>query len=333
MATIPLEDPTKCPNAQAWDSITFADWQAANIKSKEVVSLLNFLLWTIFTVTAEQISYLWWLYYLRQGHGYTVLSDIRGGAQQDKVVGGLQQVCETLVRQIGEDRVLLRHPVKEIAQHGPGAATVVCPQGSFDARYVIVTAPPSVCADIAFSPALPLERAELHQKYTAGAVIKVYVIYATHWWREKGWSGEMLSDEEPVTLYYDATTEKLPAFIGFIPAHHAIKWGQASSDELKAAIVAQLVREFGSDAANPQEIMLRPWMADDVWCKGAYAGSMGKHVLSKYGHILRTPFKNVHWAGTELALDWCGYFEGAVESGERAAKEVHQRLLSLSSKL
>jgi monoamine oxidase len=54
-----------------------------------------------------------------------------------------------------------------------------------------------------------------------GTVIKVYVCYKTWWWRQKGHSGEMLSDEEPVTLYYDATTEKLPALIGFIPAHLA----------------------------------------------------------------------------------------------------------------
>jgi monoamine oxidase len=30
----------------------------------------------------------------------------------------------------------------------------------------------------------------------------------------------------------------------------------------------------------------------------------------------------VHWAGTETSDYWAGYMDGAVRSGERAAKEV-----------
>jgi hypothetical protein len=30
----------------------------------------------------------------------------------------------------------------------------------------------------------------------------------------------------------------------------------------------------------------------------------------------------VHWAGTETAVRWNGYMDGAVESGQRAADEV-----------
>lgn len=153
----------------------------------------------------------------------------------------------------------------------------------------------------------------------------MYVIYDNPcWWRKAGFSGEMLSDEEPVTLYYDATTttDKFSALIGFIPAHLALKWGSVPIDELKTAIVAQLVREYGEQAKAPRHIIVRPWLQDDVWCKGAYSGSMGPNVLSRVGHTLRTPNGRIHWAGTELAQDWCGYFEGAVESGQRAAKEV-----------
>lgn len=88
MMEIPIENPSACERAKEFDSITLKQWQEKHVKSKEVETLMNFLLWTIFTVTSEEVSYMWWLYYLRQGHGYSVLSDIRGGAQQDKVVGG-----------------------------------------------------------------------------------------------------------------------------------------------------------------------------------------------------------------------------------------------------
>jgi len=49
-------------------------------------------------------------------------------------------------------------------------------------------------------------------------------------------------------------------------------------------------------------------------------------LLSSCGNALRTPIACIHWAGTETAADWCGYMEGALQSGARAANEVLQLL-------
>lgn len=264
---------------------------------------------------------------------YHISSDIRGGAQQDKVPGGLQPFCEQLVKEIGSDRVKLRHPVTRVSQTANGVTCHTAKDGSFSAKYLIVTAPPSVCSSIKFEPDLPVERKQLHERYAAGEVIKIYVLYKTNWWRPKGLSGEMLSDEEPVTLYYDATCEKKHGFIGFIPAHLAKKWGSVPAEELKKAITAQLVREYGQDAAHPHEILIRPWLHDDIWCRGAYAGSMPTNTLSRYGSILRKPVGRIHWACTELARDWVGYYEGAVESGQSTAHEVISKFHPATAKL
>jgi monoamine oxidase len=45
-------------------------------------------------------------------------------------------------------------------------------------------------------------------------------------------------------------------------------------------------------------------------------------VLTKYGPWLRRSVDKVHFAGTETADYWLGYMDGAVRSGERAAREV-----------
>ena len=41
-----------------------------------------------------------------------------------------------------------------------------------------------------------------------------------------------------------------------------------------------------------------------------------------YGRALREPVGRVHWAGTETATRWMGYFDGAIQAGHRAAGEV-----------
>ena len=48
--------------------------------------------------------------------------------------------------------------------------------------------------------------------------------------------------------------------------------------------------------------------------------------LLAYGTALREPVGRIHWAGTETSTYWNGYMDGAVRSGERAAREVLDEL-------
>lgn len=41
--------------------------------------------------------------------------------------------------------------------------------------------------------------------------------------------------------------------------------------------------------------------------------------------VLREPVGRLYFAGTETATEWSGYMEGAVQAGERAAREVRIR--------
>jgi monoamine oxidase len=45
-------------------------------------------------------------------------------------------------------------------------------------------------------------------------------------------------------------------------------------------------------------------------------------ITSDAGRTIREPFGNIHFVGTETALVWKGYMEGAVRSGMRGADEV-----------
>ena len=44
--------------------------------------------------------------------------------------------------------------------------------------------------------------------------------------------------------------------------------------------------------------------------------------MTRVGSALREPVGRIHFAGTETATRWMGYFDGAVEAGERAAAAV-----------
>jgi monoamine oxidase len=55
-------------------------------------------------------------------------------------------------------------------------------------------------------------------------------------------------------------------------------------------------------------------------------GLAGPGVYTAVGPALRKPVGRIHWAGTETSTYWNGYMDGAVRSGERAAREVLDKL-------
>ncbi|MFJ9575662.1 FAD-dependent oxidoreductase [Streptomyces sp. NPDC101191] len=56
--------------------------------------------------------------------------------------------------------------------------------------------------------------------------------------------------------------------------------------------------------------------------RGGYAALAPPGTTDGYFPMPAQPVGALHWAGTETASEHAGYVEGAIESGERAAREV-----------
>ena len=65
----------------------------------------------------------------------------------------------------------------------------------------------------------------------------------------------------------------------------------------------------------------KDWTAEP-YSRGCYAGVPTPGTWTAYGRALREPIGRIHWAGTETATRWMGYFDGAIQAGKRAAGEV-----------
>ena len=78
---------------------------------------------------------------------------------------------------------------------------------------------------------------------------------------------------------------------------------------------------FGPQAANPTSFHISDWQ-EEPWTRGCPVCFTAPGVLLDYGTAIREPAGLIHWAGTETSTFWNGYMDGAVRSGERAAREV-----------
>ena len=116
-----------------------------------------------------------------------------------------------------------------------------------------------------------------------------------------------------------------PGLVGFIEGAPAREWGARPAAQRRTAVLRDFARFFGSEAEAPTEYVDQDWAAER-WTGGCSAGVMPPGTLSQYGFALRAPVARLHWAGSETAVEWHGYMDGAIESGERAAREVLARL-------
>src|SRR5829696_5211652 len=106
MATkVPPEAPWRAPSAKRWDSETFATWMRRNARTKVARDILRLAIIGVWAAEPEDVSLLHVLFYIRSAGTLEILTDIEGGAQQDRVVGGSQLISLRMAAELGEGAV------------------------------------------------------------------------------------------------------------------------------------------------------------------------------------------------------------------------------------
>ena len=121
----------------------------------------------------------------------------------------------------------------------------------------------------------------------------------------------------------DAGIGGLLAFVG---GDEARKYS-GKPHELEAAVLRQFSTFFngGKPIPNHFSIVSKEWSREE-WTRGCPVAIAAPGTVTEYTDHLTRPIGRIHWAGTETAIYWHGYMDGAVSSGERAAHEVKSRL-------
>jgi monoamine oxidase len=328
-ATVPTDTPWTAPNALEWDSMTVATWIAQTVGSGDGQKILNLAVEAILSVEPQDISMLYFLWYINTAGGIDPLVGNAGtGAAQDfRVQGGTQLISVKMAQQLGlGKRVLLNEPVRQINQGAKGA-TVVADGVTVDCQQVIVAIPPNLAGKIAYTPNVTAMRMQLTQRVPIGSLIKTIAVYDTPFWRAEGLNGQVTSDEGPVKAMFDASPASgTPGvLLGFIDGDDARALDDTPPAARQAAALKSYVNYFGEKAANPIQYLDQVW-AQEIYTGGCPVGVTPPGVLTEYGPAFRAPVGRIHWAGTETADVWAGYMDGGVQAGQRAAAEVQAEL-------
>ncbi len=323
MATeVPAEAPWNAPHAKEWDSQTVASWMQNNVKTAGTKYLLRVFLHGYFACEPSDLSFLHFLFYIKAGGGFHKL---HSAGIALRFIEGTQPISQKMAQQLG-DSVVLNMPVKEIDQTGKNIV-VTTENGRFQAKHVIVAMAPPLASRISYRPILPADRDQFTQRVPMGSTIKVHAVYPKAFWREKGMSGMAISEDDDVSLTVDNSSPSgKPGILGgFFEGQESRRWAGRSDEEIKKTALASFVKFFGQDAANPTAFYIADW-GNQPFARGCFTSVFPPGAWTGFPDSIRKPVGRIHWAGTETAIQWYAYMDGAVSSGKRAADEVIKEL-------
>uniref|UniRef100_A0A670YUE2 Amine oxidase n=1 Tax=Pseudonaja textilis TaxID=8673 RepID=A0A670YUE2_PSETE len=289
--------PFKGPFPPMWNPITYLDynnlWRTLDEMGKEIPNEAPWKAphaeeWD--KITMEQL-----------------LNKVSMLSTERKFIGGSGQISEKIMEYLGK-RVKLEKPVIYIDQTGGNIIVETLDHEKYEAQYVISAIPPVLSLKIHFNPPLPSMRNQMINRIPMGSVIKCIVYYKDTFWKKKDYCGSMIIEDEgaPIGLALDDTKPdgSVPAIIG------------------KTQICELYAKVLGTqEALHPVHYEEKNW-CEEQYSGGCYTAYFPPGVMTQYGRILREPVGRIFFAGTETASEWSGYMEGAVQAGERAAREV-----------
>lgn len=332
---IPEEAPWSCPHASDWDQMTFKEFIEQNCATNEIEQLGKLLIKAYLGAGVHEVSLLSVLWYIKQCKGTKRFFSGSNGGQERKFEGGSQQISERLAEYCGHSRVLTNKPVTLIKQCDGYVEVKTLDGSTYCSHYLVIAMSPAMMAKFHFEPPLPPAKNHLIQKFPMGCVIKTVVYYERPFWREMGYSGNLLIEDDdqdfPIETFDDTKSDgTVAAIVGFVLADKT-RMVDLSPEQRRDKICRCYAKVFGTTEAlksvHYEEIN---WMSE-AYSGGCYTGICPPGLLTMYGPVLRESVGRMFFAGTETATQWSGYMNGAVEAGERAAREVLHAMGKISA--
>lgn len=318
--SVNVEKPSATPNAASLDVQSVEEWKQINLDSPYLRNLFDQIIRTEYTIEPKDFSVLHLLYSLKGAGGFEGVLGLEHGNETLRVREGMQTVCTKLAEQLA-DALHLNCQVYDILHDAQGA-TIFAEGFSVRAGRVILAIPPNQVTRIDFEPVLPRRRTRLMQRFEMGSVIKCFALYNHPFWRNKPANpvdpDQLLFDDTIDATPYD---EQNPALVAFIGGDDAVLWSDKPFEIRRRAVLEDLALVFGEEALYPKLYFDHDWLTEP-FIGGGYQCYAPPGVMSAGFEEIRVPIGRIHWAGTETALHYYGYIEGAIEAGERAAKEV-----------
>lgn len=238
-----------------------------------------------------------------------------------RIAGGTERLIQELASHLTREEISLNQAVKEIDLQSDEIG-IETEAGRYVANKVVCCIPPALLvSDIQVLPGLP-EHFETIARNThtwMQEAIKAGVVYKKPFWKDRKISA-VFSNDGPVTEFHDHSDAANSRFAlcGFLHP----QYGNYGKKEREEKVIDQLERLFGKEAGEYMSYSEIVWQ-DERFTSGKRSARLQPHENNGnavYGEPLFAGRLII--SGAETSPVYGGYMEGAVYSGNQAARKI-----------
>jgi monoamine oxidase len=195
-------------------------------------------------------------------------------------------------------------------------------QQTISGERLVIAAPFTCVRKMEITPALSTEKMKAIATLGYGQILKASLQFRERFWLKQ--SGELRKSLQGlIGSVYEATGGQpgpRGLLTAYIPDKSGMEIASLSGDQRLDKVLAK-VGEIHPEASRYCEGGYVKWWQEDAWAGGTYAYFRPGEITT-VRPIIAKPEGRIHFAGEHTA-GWQGYMNGAVESGHRVAREVH----------
>jgi monoamine oxidase len=246
-----------------------------------------------------------------------------GRTRSSRVAGGNDRLIDALAGALPRrGRIDRGCAVRAVTQHARGVRVVVTGAGGrqheIAADYAILAVPPPLVAACVFDPPLaPRQRAAL-AALSMGAATKISLRFDRAWWRRRG-RPRGFGSNLPCGAVWEAAEQQRAAVLTLLGgASASARLARMSHDPRK---VTALLRWLGTPPGAGRAVGAAVSWERERWSGGGYA-VFGPGFDPRERRLLAAAHGRVLFAGEHTSEHWQGFMNGAVESGQAAARDL-----------
>jgi monoamine oxidase len=312
--TVDPDDPWSHPRAQELDRVSVGDWLRESGATPNVVRARELAAGALAAESVERTS---------------LLADLRkeaaaGGRgfydydvwESHRVGEGSATVALRMAEELGH-RVRYATPVTRV-QVTPGGCVVTTASGErFEAEAVVCALPVGPLRRVAIEGVSPERLGSLARQRNA-VVAKACFVYADSFWERNGQNGSAFMEHG---LLGGTWAQREGIMSALVPPERLGPFLATPPAQLEVELTEDMVAAFGAQAREAQAIYVRRWGVDP-WTEGYITAWRPGDVMA-VGPRHGTHEPPFYVCGSDQWV--CGYMEGAVRTGQGAARSALSR--------
>ena len=239
-----------------------------------------------------------------------------------EIRGGNDLLPKALAASIG-DRIIYSAAITKIEHDALGVRVFFSHKGvreSLAADRLICTIPFSVLRNIEVVPQFSPPKTKILKELSYDSVSRIFLQCRSRFWERQKANGFAITDQ-PAEIW--PSTFNQPGTRGIIQCYlrhsASLQLREIPENSRMGVVVETLDRVFPGTSENFETGAAVHW-SEDEWARGGWA-----HPAEDQLKYIKQPEGRVHFAG-EHTSQWSSWMQGALESGNRAAREIKDAL-------